>query len=498
MSNERKSVLIIGAGISGLSTGIYARLNGYDTRIFEMHDKPGGYCTSWTRKGYTFDYSIHNLSGTLPDSELHNVWLELGAFRGSDVVDHKELVRVEDEKGNTFIVHSELKKTVAEMRRLSPQNGPLFKDYEKAAHRLRSLDLFAAALGGWKRTLRMLPYLGILKKWGATTMGDFAKQIQGPFLRQAFPLTQYGIPDLPMIVHLIFVSGLDRGDLGWPQGGSLAFAKRMEQRHLVLGGKIDYHAKVERIIVEGGRAVGVRLADGSEHRADIIVAACDGHALQYSLLEGKYVTREMEEYFQSAPSRQSFGLQLSLGVKRDLSQEPHAIALLLDEPIRLEDEDIPFLNIEVFGPVTRMAPEGKGVIKVILDSNYDFWSQMARDPELYQQKKDEVAEVVLGKLERRFPGLREQIEVVDVSTLLTAERFTGNYHGLQPWDTKRAALDLMRNGLNRTIPGVEGLYCVGQWAEGMVGINTAALSGRRLVQTLCKQAGKKFVTSPKR
>ena len=61
---KKESLIIIGGGFAGLATGIYARLNGYKTRIFEMHDKPGGLCTSWKRKGYTFDGCIHWLVGS--------------------------------------------------------------------------------------------------------------------------------------------------------------------------------------------------------------------------------------------------------------------------------------------------------------------------------------------------------------------------------------------------------------------------------------------------
>lgn len=80
------SLIIIGAGIAGLSAGIYARKNGYDVSIFEMHDRPGGMCTSWKRGGYVFDYSIHNLAGTGERSGLRRVWEELGrskAWRSS-------------------------------------------------------------------------------------------------------------------------------------------------------------------------------------------------------------------------------------------------------------------------------------------------------------------------------------------------------------------------------------------------------------------------------
>jgi len=59
-----KKVIIIGGGVAGLSAGIYGQLNGYDTEILEMHTLPGGQCTAWKRKGYTFDYCIHWLVGT--------------------------------------------------------------------------------------------------------------------------------------------------------------------------------------------------------------------------------------------------------------------------------------------------------------------------------------------------------------------------------------------------------------------------------------------------
>jgi phytoene dehydrogenase-like protein len=45
-----KSVIIIGAGMGGLSSGCYGQMNGYSTKIFEMHDKPGGLCTAWHRR----------------------------------------------------------------------------------------------------------------------------------------------------------------------------------------------------------------------------------------------------------------------------------------------------------------------------------------------------------------------------------------------------------------------------------------------------------------
>ncbi len=59
-----EKIIIIGAGISGLSAGCYARMNGYDAEIYEMDSKPGGLCTAWKRKGYTIDGCIHWLTAS--------------------------------------------------------------------------------------------------------------------------------------------------------------------------------------------------------------------------------------------------------------------------------------------------------------------------------------------------------------------------------------------------------------------------------------------------
>ena len=94
-----KSVIIIGAGFGGLSAGCYGQMNGYRTTIFEMHDKPGGLCTAWERKGYTIDGCLHWLVGSAPGTSLYNIWQELGALRGQQVIDMDRFYRIESADG---------------------------------------------------------------------------------------------------------------------------------------------------------------------------------------------------------------------------------------------------------------------------------------------------------------------------------------------------------------------------------------------------------------
>src|SRR5512133_2488751 len=120
MPESDNSIIIIGAGFGGLSAGIYGRLNGYNTRIFEMHYKPGGLCTSWIRKGYTFDGCIHWLTGSSPLSGLHDIWEETGIAANRKIIDPDEYMRYEDNSGRTLIFYTNINRLEKHLLEFSP------------------------------------------------------------------------------------------------------------------------------------------------------------------------------------------------------------------------------------------------------------------------------------------------------------------------------------------------------------------------------------------
>ena len=83
-------VVVIGAGISGLTAAIYARRAGCETLVLEKALGPGGLSTSWSRKGYTFEGGIHWLIGSIPSIPLHSVWLDTGALQENNPVYFKD------------------------------------------------------------------------------------------------------------------------------------------------------------------------------------------------------------------------------------------------------------------------------------------------------------------------------------------------------------------------------------------------------------------------
>ena len=114
-----KSILIIGGGIAGLAAGCSARLNGYRAKIFEMHSLPGGLCTAWERKGYTFDGCIHYLFGSGEGQPFNKMWQELGAVQGRQFVNHDEYQRITDGQ-QTLIVYADPDRLERHLLDLSP------------------------------------------------------------------------------------------------------------------------------------------------------------------------------------------------------------------------------------------------------------------------------------------------------------------------------------------------------------------------------------------
>ena len=492
-----KSIIIIGAGIAGLSTGCYGQMNGYRTQIFELHTLPGGLCTSWKRKGYTFDGCIHWLVGSGSGTSFHRVWEELGAVQGRRIVDHEEFIRVEGTGGKTFIVYTDVDRLEQHMKELAPADASVIKEFADAVRLFTGFEMpldkpreLYGLLDGLKMGLKMLPFLRAYGKWKKTSIQDFASRFSDPFLREVFLLV-FDLPDFPMLPVLATLAWMHNRDAGYPIGGSLAFSQAIESRYLDLGGEIHYKSRVEKILVENNRAMGVRLADGTEHRADVVISAADGHATIFDMLEGKYISDKIRGYYEELPIFQPV-IQVSLGVARDFSDEPHTVIYPLEKPITIAGEVQKSLGVKNYCFDPTLAPSGKSVVAVLIGSNYEYWKNLYAEREDYEAEKQQIATAVIDQLEKRFPGITAQIEVADVATPITYERYTGNWQGsFEGWliTTKTFGMSM-----SKTLPGLENFYMVGQWVEPGGGLPPAALSGRNVIQIMCKQDKKRFVT----
>jgi phytoene dehydrogenase-like protein len=489
-----KTVIIIGAGIAGLAAGCYAQMNGYETQIFEMHDKAGGLCTSWKRKGYTVDGSLHWLTGAAPGNMFYKLWEELGAIQGRDIIYSEEYMQCVDTDGRTFHIYTNIDRLEHHMKELSPADAAPAEELATALRAMTKMDLpglkapeLSNPLDKAKMLLAVAPVMKTMGKYVDMSMGQFADKFTDPLIR--FALKNAFFADLPMTAFLVTMAWFHNKWQGFPRGGSLAFAKSIEGRYMGLGGKVRFRTKVEKVLVENGKAVGVRLADGTEQRADIVVSACDGHNTIYGMLEGKYVNDEINKYYDSYPIFPP-GIQVSLGFDQDLSAEPETQMLLLEKPFKAGGRTMDYIYFKHYCRDGTMAPKGKSVVTVYFIADYAVWKKLGEDRSAYEAEKKKFAEFSIAQIDNRFRGISQKLEFVDVATPLTYERYTGNWQG--------SYMGWMNGGrqhvIGKRLPGLNNFYMAGMWTQVGGGVPTAALTARQVVELMCRADSRKFVT----
>jgi phytoene dehydrogenase-like protein len=506
-------ILVIGAGLAGLSTGCYAQMSGMETVVLEKHVLPGGCCTAWSRGDYVFDYCIDWLIGTAPGNDAHTIWRELGALDGKSVKNFDMFNRVVGADGRAVTFYNDPDRLEQHLLEVSPRDAALIRAFCRDLRRFTRLDLYPflkpSSLMSVRERLRLarvvLPAFRLFWRTGATSMHSFCEKLYDPLLRQALPnmLMQDHVV-FPLLPYMFNLAAAYNGNAGFPQGGSLGLARSVEHRYEKLGGTVLYRKRVAKILVEDNRAVGVELKDGSRLYADHVVSACDGYTTVYRLLEGRYAGRRVDRLYRELLHRPGMvypgGVSVGVGLKGDLPpDEPHCTTYLLSKedsaalPAVMQDSIVVQLRSHYSNG---FAPPDGSVIQCSYFSDYDHWKRLrTTDRRAYWAEKEKVARFVRAFLERHYPGIGDRTETVTVATPATTERYTGNYRGsILAWMAFTDADSLAAKVITKdrmSLPGLHSFSMVGQWVGGG-GLIRVAATGRFAAQYLCRQYGLAF------
>lgn len=492
------SLLIIGGGIAGLSAGCYARMNGFETTVLEQHTVPGGLCTAWKRGDYWFDGCLHWLVGTSPHSGFHLLWEELGVLKDTRIIDHEEFGRIVGVNGQTLILYTNADRLEEHLLTLAPRDARLIREMTAAVRQLQALDMPVGKPMELYSPVEKLSFfwqmrgvLGPLLRYSKVTITQFTQRFTDPFVREAL-LAFFNLPEAPVISFLATLAWMHAHNAGYLEGGSLPLARRIEQRYRDLGGEMRYQALVEKILVENGRAVGVRLADGSELRADYVISAADGHATIFDMLDGKYLDARRREVYETWPVFPPL-VQVSLGLARDLSGMAPTTTWMLPEPLVIAGAAHHRLSMHHYCYDPTMAPPGKSVAIAAFPTDYPYWKALAQDKAKYKDEKEAIARAVIAVLEQRLPGLTAQVEQVDVATPMTYERYTRNWQAsFEGWlPTLRTGF----SGLSKTLPELDHFFMIGQWVQPGGGLPPAAQHGRDVIYLICRQENRQFTAT---
>ncbi len=491
-----KKAVIIGGGVAGLSAGIYAAMNGFDTEILEMHSVAGGQCTAWDRKGYRFDYCLHWLVGTSKGA-FHDIWRETNVINDqTEIIDHDIHSRIIDNHGNEFIIYSNIDRWEQYLNTIAPEDskaiGRMCNDLRKSAL-LKPFALppeLRSPLDYIKVIPIMFPILKVVRKFGRLSCMEYFDRLnfKNERLKSVF-YAMYGDRNFSALAFIFMLGWYNQKNAGYIKGGSYPLAQRMVEKFERVGGKISYKKRAEKIVVENNKAKGIILTDGTNIDADYVIGTADGYSTIYKMLEGNYVNKKIDFAYRNWELFTPL-VQVSFGINKSIpSEAPIIINVTKGLKIGMTDLDYGF-SVMNYSYDDTMAPEGKTTIVMRYDSPWKLWENLAGED--YENEKKQIEKDAVGCLKTIYPGIAAHIEVIDVATPLTGVRYTGvkdgAYEGFMP--TK----ENMMKSLDMTLPKLQNFYMAGQWLFPGGGLPPSAQTGKWVVQLICKKEKRKFVS----
>ena len=489
LTDMGKKIIIIGGGVAGLTAGIYGQRHGFNTEIIEMHTVPGGQCTAWNRKGYRFDYCLHWLVGTAK-GPFHEIWRDTDVLNDQvEILNHDVHTRILAEDGSDFIIYTNIDRWEKYLTEMAPEDAKTIRKMCNDMRKGIKLEPFLNPPGlrkpgeYLKALVKMFPALKVIAQNGRKTCREYFAERKFKNQKLAFYLDSiFGDEEFSALAFLLMLAWFNQRNAGYIIGGSLPLANRMADCYLSLGGKFSLGKKVETIVVEGGKARGVTLADGTVLKADYVISAADGRSTLYSMLGGRFLPPSVKKAYDSWKLFTPL-VQVSFGISKPIPEKFPVMAILAKGKTigstTLKNNFV-LMNYS-FDPT--MAPEGKTVIVLRYESPWEIWQNL--DGVAYKEEKERIMKEAVSLLEQHHPGIGDFIEVTDVATPKTTVRYTGVWNG--SYEGFIPAAKNFGKTLDMTLPGLDNFYMAGQWIYPGGGLPPSAQSGKWAIQLICKK-----------
>jgi phytoene dehydrogenase-like protein len=494
-----KNIVIIGGGIAGLSAGIFAQKNGFESVILEKHHTLGGECTGWDRQGYHIDGCIHWLIGTKEGTAINELWTAVGALDGVKIY-HPDTFLSFEHDGVTVHLYRDLERLQSSWLELSPEDKDAIEDFCRTIKQLQSFEIptgtpmdMMTIVEKVKLMLSMKDAGMVMRKYGKISLKEYAKTFKHPALRET--LASF-LPDGYSASSVFFaLASFTKGQASVPTGGSKALAMRMKERYLSLGGKVETRSEAVDLEIAGNRVRRIICGNGKSFTADYIIAACDANFFYEKLLKGKYPDPDFQKRFANPEDYPvASEVRISLGYAGSADHLARTLRFPVAEPFNVNGSTIDRLQLTNYNYEPAFAPEGHTLLSCTINQfhdDYDAWDALAKDPEAYRQEKERIGEAVLRTIETRFTQMKGKLKLLDVATPKTFERYCNSYRGA----IVGFVPTIRAKGMTHTgrVKGLDNIQLSGQWLYGTGGLPPALITGKHSIMRLCKREKQPFV-----
>lgn len=498
-------VVVIGSGAGGLTAAVALARAGQKVLVVEQHYLPGGWCHSFNLDKYRFSPGVHYIGETYPGGRMRAILDGLDVrditFRelNPDGFDHvivgrerfdicKGRERLADRLCDRFPrEHKGIRRYLDTVQRIGDELGQLFE--------IRPRDV-------WRLPFRARTAL----RWAlSSTKSLVGAHVSDPLLR-AILVSQsgdHGLPpsEAPALLHASIMHHYFGGGF-YPKGGGGSIPRAFIRSLRRAGGDIKVRTEVTRILLEGRRAIGVRLADGSEIRARTVISNADPHVTYRRLLPPEALSRKLKRRL--ARTRWSTSaLSLFFATDMDLAAAGcdsgnywYYPDTDLERTYQMGKEawgpDVPelpgfFLTVTTLKDPSKMRG-GHHSMEAFTFIGYDAFkrwedSKVGERPAEYNARKQRLMNKMLENAGRIIPGLPERVVFAELGTPLTNKFYCaatqGNLYGTEK------TLSQLGPFAYQVKSEIDGLYLCGASTLGH-GVLGAAMSGIAVAKSILR------------
>ncbi|MCR4702227.1 MAG: NAD(P)/FAD-dependent oxidoreductase [Saccharofermentans sp.] len=490
-----KKVIIVGAGISGMTAGIILQNSGFETEIFEKNPVPGGELTGWKRNGIYIDNCIDYLMCSKKGSAMNELWHEIGMLDDSVKMFDKNRFFTYKGHGGEITYWRDKERTKREMLELSPDDKEaiekFFENVTRAESMIMPIEKPMDKMGP-RDFMKLGDFIKNIpaaqKAYQGVSVKDLANSFKSPVLRGSVMNTH---PEMTQAYSFIMSYAMvtsGSGDI--PEGGSLAAALRIADKYRKAGGKLNLNSPVKNVKIEGKTASGIVLESGEEVKADYVICATDANHTFTHLLPAEYMPKKLKNCFDDKEHFSVFSKFHAAFLVDGKTTIPEDTTFWDSEGLNVWGRQITDVGVICYDYDPTITPEGKTILQMKIfqyGDEVDKWFELSKDREKYEAKKNEIAEAMKVLIEKQFPETEGKISVIDTWTPVSYARNCNAYRGaymafVADKDTKTV-----------TTPGVvkklKNVFLAGQWLMGSGGLPPATAQGKYAAWRICKKEG---------